>query len=32
VVDRLLDVQLAPDKWRSLLNIPPDDESDRGPA
>ena len=32
VVDRLLDVQQAPDEWRSLLNIPPDDESDRGPA
>ena len=32
VVDRLLDVQLAPGEWRSLLNIPPDDEVDRGPA
>ena len=32
VVDRLLNVQLAPGEWRSLLNIPPDDESDRSPA
>ena len=30
VIDRLLDVQLAPREWRSLLDIPPDDESDSG--
>ena len=29
VIDRLLDVQLAPSEWRSLLDFPPDDESDR---
>lgn len=29
VLDRLLDVQLTPREWRSLLDIPPDDESDR---
>ena len=28
VIDRLLDVQLAPREWRSLLDIPSDDEAD----
>lgn len=30
VIDRLLDVQLTPCEWRSLLDISPDDESDSG--
>ena len=30
VIDRLLDVQLAPREWRSLLDILSDDDSDRG--
>ena len=28
VIDRLLDVQLAPREWRSLLDIPLDDQAD----